>query len=176
MDVPDDAQLVIRLRAGDADALALLFDRHSGLARAIALRIVRSDAEADDVVQEVFLQVWRQCGRFDPARGRVAAWMTTIARTRALDRWRRMAARRESKDEVSVVAGHDAASGGGPLVAQAVRTALDGLAEDQRVPIELAYWDGLSQSEIAARLGEPLGTIKTRMRAGLMRLRERLGD
>jgi RNA polymerase sigma-70 factor (ECF subfamily) len=173
MDVPDDAALVARLRAGEHDALALVFDRYAGLAKAIALRIVRSDSEAEDVVQEVFMQVWRQADRFDAARGRVPAWITTIARTRALDRLRRMSARRETADDATPEA---MATPPVPLTGRLVRTALDDLPADQRVPLELAYWEGLSQSEIAERLGEPLGTIKTRMRSGLLKLREQLAD
>jgi RNA polymerase sigma-70 factor (ECF subfamily) len=168
----NDAALVQRLAKGDRSAFDALFARYAGLVKAIALRIVRSDAESDDVVQEVFVQAFRQAQRFNAERGNLAAWITMMARTRALDRLRRVVARREDAEE-----NRPEPSLAPPRVAEGllVRSALDDLPIAQRVPLELAYWEGLSQTEIADRLGEPLGTIKTRMRAGLARLREALG-
>jgi RNA polymerase sigma-70 factor (ECF subfamily) len=163
--------LLRRLASGDHSALGEFYDRFAGLANALALRVLRDVAEAEDVVQEVFVQVWRQAARFDPSRGSPEAWLCTITRTRALDRLRRRVSRREEQG-----AGPDSRSGAPPtLVALAVRQALDGLSADQRRALELAYYEGLTQSEIAARLGEPLGTIKTRIRTAMIRLRETLG-
>jgi RNA polymerase sigma-70 factor (ECF subfamily) len=168
-----DAELVARAAAGDANGLGELFDRHAGRMKSLALRIVRSPDHAEDVVQEIFVQAWQQAGRFDPQRGNVLAWLSVMARSRALDRWRRRATRRET-------AVSDAHALEAPPPADrdpsgwAARGALAELPPDQREPLELAYWEGLSQSEIAVRLGLPLGTIKTRMRIGLRRLRETL--
>jgi RNA polymerase sigma-70 factor, ECF subfamily len=162
--------LVARLARGETAAVGEFFDRHAGLAYGLALRILRDPTEAEDVVQETFVQVWRQASRYDPGRGSPEAWVCTIARTRALDQLRRRAARREEP----APAEQPASRGAVTEEALAVRKALDGLSGEQRRALELAYYEGLSQSEIARRLGEPLGTIKTRIRAAMMRLRETL--
>jgi RNA polymerase sigma-70 factor (ECF subfamily) len=168
----DSAEPVLRrLASGDRDALGDLYDLYAGLVNGLALRILRDKGEAEDVVQEVFVQAWRQAQRFDPARGTPAAWLCTIARTRALDRLRRRVARREEPGEASPAPSERPRREEG----LAVRKALDGLSPDQRAALELAYYEGLTQTEIAARLGEPLGTIKTRIRTAMIRLRETLG-
>lgn len=159
-----------RLAEGDPAALAELYDAHASLAYGIALRIVREPGDAEDVVQEAFLQAWRQAHRYDPARGSPQAWLSAIVRTRALDRLRRRAARRPPA-EAAPAAPRDASD---PDAVLAVRTALQALSADQRRALELAYYEDLSQSEIAARLGVPLGTVKTRIRAAMIRLREAL--
>jgi RNA polymerase sigma-70 factor, ECF subfamily len=164
---PSEA-LLGRLTSGDSRALGEVYDRYAGLVNGLALRILRDRTEAEDVVQEVFVQIWRQAGRFDPARGSPEAWICTMARTRALDRLRRRASRREEPS--------DSAPGvtEPPRTEQAlaVRKALDSLSPDQRKALELAYYEGLTQTEIAARLDEPLGTIKTRIRTAMIRLRD----
>jgi RNA polymerase sigma-70 factor (ECF subfamily) len=164
---PIDA-LLDRLAAGDPAALGEAFDRYSGLVNGLALRILKDTAEADEVIQEVFLQVWRQATRFDRARGSAEAWICTITRTRALDRLRRRTSRRE--DSAEALEG----SGDAPrtVEALAVRQALSTLPADQRTALELAYYEGLTQSEIAERLGAPLGTVKTRIRTAMIRLRD----
>jgi len=163
-------QLLERLAGGQSEALGDVFDRYGGFVNAVALRILRDATEAEDVVQEVFMQVWRQAARFDRSRGTPEAWLCTIARSRALDRLRRRASRREEPAEAAP--GQTAAHRSAEEIA--VRDALELLPEDQRLPLKLAYYEGLSQSEIAVRLCAPLGTVKTRMRTGLLRLRERL--
>lgn len=166
-DSPPEA-LLRRLAAEDHEALGEFYDRFAGLVNALALRILRDASDAEDVVQEVFVQVWRQASRFDPARGTPEAWLCTMARTRALDRLRRRAARREDPSEVApglVEAPRNEET-------LAVRKALDGLSPDQRRALELAYYEGLTHSEIAQRLREPLGTIKTRIRTAMLKLRD----
>lgn len=171
MTPPIAESLIRRLASGDQGALAEFYDLYGGLVNALALRILRDGADAEDVVQEVFLQAWRQAARFDAGRGSAEAWLCTIARSRSLDRLRRRVSRREDPSEAAPA----------PTAvprneeALAVRKAIAGLSEDQRRALELAYYEGLSQSEIAARLGEPLGTVKTRIRTAMLRLREVLG-
>jgi len=171
MPEPHPHALLRRLAAGDHAALGEFYDLYAGLANGLALRILRDTSEAEDVVQEVFVQVWRQAARFDPNRGSPEAWLCTMARSRALDRLRRRTSRREEPGDASPP------STEAPKTeeALAVRKALEGLSGDQRRALELAYYEGLTQSEIAARLGEPLGTIKTRIRTAMIRLREVLG-
>jgi RNA polymerase sigma-70 factor, ECF subfamily len=170
MDSRDADVLLSRMAGGDQTALAELYDRFAGLVHGLALRIVRDHAEAEDVVQEVFVQAWRQAARYDASRGTPEAWICIMARTRALDRVRRRTARREDPAE-------SAPPGSGTPRNEenlAVRQALQELSPDQRRALELAYYEGLTQAEIAERLGEPLGTIKTRIRTGMIRLREAL--
>ena len=163
--------LLRRLAAGDQKALGEFYDLYAGLANGLALRILRDAADAEDVVQEAFVQVWRQASRYDPRRGSPQAWLCTIARTRALDRLRRRVSRREDAAEAAPLGTET------PQTEEAltVRKALDGLSADQRRALELAYYEGLTQTEIARELGEPLGTIKTRIRTAMIRLREALG-
>jgi RNA polymerase sigma-70 factor (ECF subfamily) len=165
------SELLQRIAAGDRAALAELYDRHASLVLALCLRILRDRAEAEEVMQEVFLQAWRQAERYDPGRAGVASWLTVIARSRALDRVRRRVARREAPEEAIPAAAE------APRTAEAiaVREALRALPPAQRLALELAYYEGLTQVEIAERTGEPLGTIKTRMRSALLKLREALG-
>jgi RNA polymerase sigma-70 factor (ECF subfamily) len=167
---PAAPTLLRRLSGGDQSALGEFYDLYAGLVNGIALRMLRDATEAEDVVQEVFLQVWRQAARYDPGRGTPEAWICTMTRTRALDRLRRRTARREEPGEAAP-AGSAAPKAEEAL---AVRKALDGLSADQRRALELAYYEGLTQSEIAKRLGEPLGTVKTRIRTAMIRLREAL--
>lgn len=175
MDRSSDEALLRRLADGDREALGRAYDRYAGMVNGVALRILRDTADAEDVVQEVFLQVWRDAARFDPARASPQAWVCMIARSRALDRLRRRRARREDEGGEEIASG-TAAAPTSPVLTMAMRSALDTLPEDQRRPLELAYYEGLTQVEIAARLAEPLGTVKTRMRTGLMRLRDVLSE
>jgi RNA polymerase sigma-70 factor (ECF subfamily) len=166
--------LLQRLTGGDAAALGEFYDLYAGLVNGLALRILRNSAEAEDVVQEVFVQVWRQAARYDPSRGSAEAWLCTIARSRALDRLRRQASRREESGE-TVPASASRPERPRTEEALAVRKALESLTPDQRAALELAYYEGLTQTEIADRLGQPLGTVKTRMRTAMIRLRDVLG-
>src|SRR5689334_16398924 len=158
-----------RMVRGDHDALAEVYDRHARLLFSLALRIVGRQPDAEDVLQEVFTQVWRQAGRYDTSRGTVAGWLVMLTRSRALDRLRReRGAAAADVDWASIdIVDPDAAVDLRLVTAERagrLRAALEALPEAQRTPLELGYYEGLSQSAIAARLGVPLGTIKTRMR------------
>jgi RNA polymerase sigma-70 factor (ECF subfamily) len=182
---PRDAELVGRVAHGDESALGQLYDRFGAVLYAVAFRVVGQRADAEEVVMEAFAQAWREAGRFDTGRGSVAAWLTVMARSRALDRVRSQARReritntaaREAPETAPAMSGGFQAPGTALLDeerARAVSTALAALSPPQRQAIELAYYEGLSQSEIAERLREPLGTIKTRVRLGMQKLRESL--
>jgi RNA polymerase sigma-70 factor, ECF subfamily len=179
----DDVALLRRVGAGDERALAALYDRWAGTVYALARRIVREEAEADDVVEDTFWQVWRQAARYEPSRGSVSAWLLTVARSRALDRRRARSRLREDQEGEPGTLGDLATdTGATPLEAaeaadrsRIVRAALADLPGEQREALELAYYGGLSQTEIAERTGTPLGTVKTRMRLALRKLRDSLG-
>ncbi|HET6173839.1 MAG TPA: sigma-70 family RNA polymerase sigma factor [Gaiellales bacterium] len=178
---PSDVHLMARCAEGDEGALAELYDRFGRAAYALALRIVRDAAQAEDVVQEAFLDLWRSAARFDPARSRPASYLLTFVHRRAVDLIRREQARPQRGGDVDDIAAQ--AGGEDPpaaLVASeqgaTVRRALADLPQQQRQVLELAYFSGLSQSEIAEHLGEPLGTVKSRTHVALSRLRELLGE
>jgi RNA polymerase sigma-70 factor (ECF subfamily) len=167
---------------GDEQALGALYDRWHPLVNAMVLRILRQRDDVDDVVEETFWQAWRQAGRYDGARGTVQTWLLTIARSRALDRVRAVKRLREEPMDrengellVQQVAdgdpGMDAESSERRTV---VIAALAELPPEQREALELGYFAGFSQSEIAERTGQPLGTIKTRMRLAMQKLKSRL--
>lgn len=166
-------QLLRRLAAGEHGALGQFYDLFAGLVNAVALRILRDAADAEDVVQEVFVQVWRQAARYDSGRGSPEAWISTLARSRAIDRLRMRIGRNRTQAQQEA---RPAAVTPPPNAADAlaVRAALGELPSEQRRVLELAYYEGLTQSEIARRLEQPLGTVKTRMRSGMTRLREAL--
>jgi RNA polymerase sigma-70 factor (ECF subfamily) len=178
-----DGELVARAARGDERAIGQLYDRYGGVLYAVAYRIVGQRADAEEVVLEAFAQAWRDAARFETARGSVAGWLTMIARSRALD----LARSRSRRERITASAAADrpntspAMGEFRPDPAKAldheerrrqVRQALETLSPPQRQAIELAYFEGLSQSEIAERLQEPLGTVKTRVRLGMQKLRE----
>lgn len=181
---PRDAELVARVARGNEAALGQLYDRFGQALYAVAYRIVGEPADAEEVVMEAFAQAWREAPRFDSGRGSVAAWLTMMARSRALDLARARSRRIRITDTAARSEGTAPAMSRGyqpPGRAmedeerhRAVASALAALSPPQREAIELAYFEGLSQSEIAERLREPLGTIKTRMRLGMQKLRDML--
>jgi len=180
-----DGELVARAAAGDERAIGQLYDRYGAVLFAVAYRIAGQRADAEEVVLEAFAQAWREAPRFEAGRGSVAGWLTTIARSRALD----LVRARSRRDRLTATAAADR-PGTSPAMGdfrpdpagaldnderrRQVRQALETLSAPQRQAIELAYFEGLSQSEIAERLQEPLGTVKTRVRLGMQKLRERL--
>jgi RNA polymerase sigma-70 factor (ECF subfamily) len=175
-----DRSALERMARGDHDALAELYDRHGRVVYSLALRIVRDQRDAEEVVQDVFAQAWRQSGRYSAGRGSVIAWLMTLTRSRAIDRLRGRRARPDAtSDSAAVVDISDsAASADEQLASMAqagqVRAALEALPLLQRVAIELAFYEGLTHNEIASRLEQPLGTVKTRIRQGLLKLRDQL--
>ena len=175
----EDREAIARAGAGDAAALEVLYDRYSTLVYSLALRILRNTGDAEDVTQEVFAQLWRQASRFDPQRGAVGAWLSVIARSRALDRLRRQGGGRVTTGAEELDAIPDPAPSVELITASAeqvsaARDALASLPAEQRTALELAYYEGLTQAEIAERTSTPLGTVKTRIRTGLQRIRDRI--
>jgi RNA polymerase sigma-70 factor (ECF subfamily) len=174
-----DVELLHAVARGDEAALARLYDAYRVILFGLLVRILNSREEAEDILQDVFIQVWRRAKDFDEKRGRPFTWLVTLARSRAIDRLRQLGARQrlatgaaqEQTENVS-----DALSDT-IRVAQreTVRQALAELPAEQRQTLVLAYFEGLTQSEIAAKLNAPLGTIKTRMRSGMIKLRALLG-
>jgi RNA polymerase sigma-70 factor, ECF subfamily len=174
----NDVALIQAIAARDETALAQLYDRYRVILFGLLMRILNNRQEAEDVLQEVFLQVWRKAADYDENRGRPFTWLVTLGRSRGIDRLRSLATReriteagaKEASEEISDAAGDAFRSEQRSLV----NDALAQLPNEQKQTLILAYFDGLTQSEIAARLGAPLGTVKTRMRTGMMKLRELL--
>lgn len=175
---PSDASLLAAVARGEESALGALYDRHASILLGLVLRIVRGRPEAEDVLQEVFVQIWQRAGDYDPARGRPFLWLSMLARSRALDRVRSLGFR----DRVAADVAREPAPPASDMVAEVargeegaiVRRLLDEIPEAQREALKLAYFEGLTQAEIAERTGKPLGTVKTHTRLGLMKLRDRL--
>lgn len=174
----EGAELIGRMARGDRDAFAEFYDRYARLVYPLILRILRDPTEAADVLQDVFWEAWQGAAAYDAGRGTPEAWMVTRARSRAIDRVRSI--RRRSETFVAPVEENlapDPAAGAPDLAERAedrgvLRSALEQLPDAQREVIELAYYAGLTQTEIAQHLTQPLGTVKTRIRLGLERLRE----
>ena len=173
-----DEALVLLAARSQQGALAELYDRYGRPAYGLALRVLRDEALAEDAVQEAFLAIWRTASRFVPERGKASTWILTLVHRRAVDLVRREERRRADTLE------HAPEPSGGAVDEEAwlrlqrerVQDALRQLPDQQREAIELAYYGGFTQSELAERLGQPLGTIKSRMFSGLARLRELLDD
>lgn len=168
-----DAALVARMAEGDRAAMAQLYERHSGILLGLALRIVRERREAEDLLHDVFLEAWRAAKDFDPKRGRVRTWLAIRMRSRALDLKKSARVSRNAGDAGLDVVVDDTVT---PSPDHArVRAALAELGPDQRKVLELAYFEGLSCTEIAERVSIPVGTVKSRLAAGLERLRAQVG-
>jgi RNA polymerase sigma-70 factor (ECF subfamily) len=179
---PDlDGELLRRIAARDRAAFAEFYDRHAALMFSVATRILNDAGEAEDVLQETFTQLWEKAGNFDPKLGKASSWVATMTRNKAIDRIRASQRRNRLAEEAGVefaiaseagdtaneaVHGHDKA--------KLIHTAIFSLPAEQRRAIELAYFSGLTQDEISKKLSEPLGTIKARIRRGLLKLRDQL--
>lgn len=179
-EVSPDATLVLRLLRRDVSAFEELYDRHARLVYGLVLRILQQAATAEEVVQDVFLQLWRNADRYDASRGPFVPWLLTLARNRALDQLRLKSERQRRKenqvDELPPVCALPSfeTDVDDRRQAERVRSLMNGLQPQQRRAIEMAYFQGMSHSEIAAELHEPLGTVKSWIRSGLLRLREGL--
>jgi RNA polymerase sigma-70 factor (ECF subfamily) len=174
----DDQALVRRMALKDPSALEAFYDRYHRVAFSLVLRIVRVRQEAEDVLAEVFWQVWRQSARYTPSRGKPLAWLLTIARTRAIDSLRASHRRPQvesGRDAIETAAmSHDSKEDPSARASAriAVSRCLELLSREQRVALEMAYFEGMSHSEIATALNQPLGTMKDRIRTGMMNLRK----
>src|SRR6185503_17892371 len=168
----DDGALIASIRAGNQSAMAELYDRYSSIVYAVAMRVLGDTAAAEDVLQEIFMQLWRNPGTFDASRGSLAPWLAVIARNRAVDVLRKRRPQDDIENVTLSVEPDLAAEADRSRVAGKVRAVLSQMPALQRSALEMAYFEGYSHSEIADKTGEPLGTIKTRIRAGLMLLRK----
>ena len=173
------AALLPAVASGNVSAFEELYDRYASTVYGLLLRIVGNADDAQEVLQETFVKAWTSAKMFDSVRGSEMAWLISIARSRGIDRLRSRKMRVEREDEAGrEISFLEHTTSADPAIQSqersAVRGALAELPDAQRVALELAYFEGLSQSEIAARLAEPLGTIKTRMQLGMKKLRERL--
>jgi RNA polymerase sigma-70 factor (ECF subfamily) len=175
----DDSSILRSIQRGEQDGVAALYDRYAGVAYGLAYRITNDATAAEDVVQDAFVSVWKQAQRFDPERGQVRSWLLTIVHHRAVD----VVRRRANRPERALPDGPDAfiATHGRPeeiaewtLEAEAVREAVSRVPEDQRQTIEMAYFLGMTHAEIAEKMGVPLGTVKSRLRIGLEKMRDYL--
>lgn len=167
-----DELLLTRVKGGDPRAMTDLFDRYGTMVYSVALRVLNDHGQAEDVTQEIFFQVWRRPESFAPGRGSFGAWLAVMARNRAIDALRRRRPT-DSVDEVVVAVETDFASDvERNRLMEKVRQVLKELPAEQQRSVEMAFFEGLSHSEIAARTGDPLGTVKTRIRAALLTLRK----
>jgi RNA polymerase sigma-70 factor, ECF subfamily len=171
-----DRELVAAMAGGDANALKVLNARYAGMIVALARRIVGNDFDAEEITADVMWQAWRTVGAFDPSRGSVAVWLVTLGRSRAIDRLRANRTRERRPDACEVEPFAPAAGADIELAERAsiVRSALASLQPDEKTALEMAYYSDLSQSEIAEKLGIPLGTVKTRIRSAMIKLRKAL--
>jgi RNA polymerase sigma-70 factor (ECF subfamily) len=154
--------------------MATLYDRYSSVVYAVSLRVLGDTGAAEDVLQEVFMQLWRNPGAFDASRGNLGAWLAVIARNRAIDGLRKRRPETDIADVVVSVEPDMAGDAERRRAMEKVRGTLGGMPAAQRSALEMAYFEGLTHTEIATKTGEPLGTIKTRIRAGLIALRKAL--
>ncbi len=179
-----ETELLARIGRGDREGLRALYDRYSGAVYSMAYRVLNNETETQDLLQEVFLLVWQKGALYDPSRGKPLTWVMSLARNKAIDRLRSLQRRTRLHDEIQrdlAKVAPLADAGARDQVAErergeAVRGAVSQLAPAQRRAIELAYFSGLTQTEIAERLKQPLGTIKARIRRGMLRLKDILSD
>jgi RNA polymerase sigma-70 factor (ECF subfamily) len=167
-----DLALVAGIRSGRESAMGQLYDRYAAIVYSIALRVLGDTGAAEDVLQDVFIQLWRNPGLFDSSRGNLGAWLSVIARNRAIDAIRKRRPESEIADIVVSVEPDMAGDAERARMMEKVRGTLSVMPSAQRSALEMAYFEGMSHTEIAAKTGEPLGTIKTRIRAGLLQLRK----
>ncbi len=163
------------IRSGDEQAMAQLYDRYSSIVYRVAVRILGNEGPSEDILQDVFMQLWRNPRAFDASRGRLPAWLAVIARHRAIDTLRKRQPETDIADVTVSVQPDMASEAERKHALEKIRTTLGMMAAAQRSVLEMAFFEGLTHSEIATRTGEPLGTVKTRIRAGLLTLRKAFG-
>lgn len=170
-----DTELISGIVNRNRQAFDLFYDRYAQIIFNLCVRILKEEAEAEDVLQEIFVQIWREAERFDPSRASVKTWLFTIARSRSLDRYRSRKTAKSRVDDGAEEGLEQLASGEdlqtATVMQRYVSNALGQLTKEQKTVLELSYYQGMTQEEIAARLGEPLGTIKSRIRSALTKLR-----
>jgi len=170
----DDAAPLGQVRRGDEQAMAALFDRYSKVVYSVALRALRDPAAAEDVLQEVFMQVWRNPGGFEATRGSLGGWLAVVSRNRSIDSLRRKRPT-EQVDNLALASNYNLADEAERnTMMEKARGVIRQLPLDQRRTLEMAFFDGLTHSEIAEMTGDPLGTVKTRIRSALLSLRKAL--
>ena len=168
----DDAALLSLVQDGNEEAMAALFDRYSKVVYSVALRVLRDPASAEDVLQEIFMQIWRSPGGFTAARGSLGGWLAVVSRNRSIDTLRRRR-RSDSTDDVILASPCNLAEEAERnVMIERARSAMVSLPAEQRKTLEMAFFDGLTHSEIAEMTGDPLGTVKTRIRSALLSLRK----
>ncbi|WP_434686547.1 sigma-70 family RNA polymerase sigma factor [Pseudanabaena minima] len=178
----DEVALIHQIANGDQASLSLLYDRYSRVIYAIAYRILKSSEESEEIVLDVFTQVWKIAKNYNPQKARVDTWLFMLTRSRALDRLRNQARLDKvvnaSEDALTMHWQTDSPENDAMIQERSIyiKSCLDNLPAEQRLALELAYFSGLSHSEIAAKTGISLGTVKTRIRLGLKKLREMIGD
>ncbi len=169
---PEDAALLARVQRGDEQAMALLFDRYSKIVYSVALRVLRDAASAEDVLQEIFMQIWRNPASFVAARGSLGGWLAVVTRNRSIDALRRKKPTEQVEEMQLASPGNMADESERNLMMEKARVAIGQLPAEQRKTLEMAFFDGLTHSEIAEMTGDPLGTVKTRIRSALLTLRK----
>ena len=168
----NDNVLIARTRQRDQDAFARLYDRYSPLVYSVALRVLRNPSAAEDVLHDIFLQLWRSPEKFDSTRGNLVSWLAVIARNRAIDGTRRERPRIDPGDVVLISPVNIETEAERAAVAEKIRRLLQEMPEAQRSAVEMAFFEGMTHGEIASATQEPLGTIKTRIRSALMTIRK----
>jgi len=172
----NDRRLLERVQVRDQKAMTEIFDLYSGMAYSVALRVLNDPAQAEDVMQEVFFHVWQNPGSFAPERGSLGAWLAVVVRNRAIDVVRKRRPTDPVEDVVLASSGDVASEVERSTMIEQVRSVMKGLPAEQRESLELAFFGGMTHAEIAARSGEPLGTIKTRIRTALISVRKAFGS
>ena len=167
-----DAEIIARIYSGDEGAMALLYDRYSNVVYAVALRVLSDGSAAEDILQDVFMQLWRNPQAFNASRGSLAAWLAVIARNRAIDQLRKKRPEVEAAETVISVDPELESAADRSQAIEKVRAVLCGMPEEQRAALEMAFFEGLTHVEIAGKTGQPLGTVKTRIRSGLLAVRK----
>ncbi len=168
----EDAALLARVQRGDEQAMAMLFDRYSKVVYSVALRVLRDAASAEDILQEIFMQIWRNPAGFVATRGSLGGWLAVVTRNRSIDTLRRKKPTEQVEEMQLPAAGNLADESERNLMMEKARVVIAQLPAEQRKTLEMAFFDGLTHSEIAEMTGDPLGTVKTRIRSALLTLRK----